>query len=393
MINGQTVDRRSRDRVNPAHANPAAVARIHRNGRLAGLVPAPAPADTPTGPPIGTPAATAATAAIVAALLRRYDAGEPLDVSPVAEGLLNCGYRVLTSTGAYFLKCYVDRVTAVPAAIAAQHRATAALRALGLPTAPPIAARDGRTMTALRGRHYALFPWVEGSHRAGHQLTPVQCAGLGTLLGLVHLGLAEVNPPVLQPLVQPTADPLRTEELIENLLARARKHHPHDDLDELAGQRLLERRGLLAAHGHRRPRPDAAPPTGWVHGDFHPLNVLYRGGDPAAVLDWDRLGLKPRAEEAVRAATLFFHHPLTGALDLVRVRRFSRAYRATGCATAEEMAAAVHRVWWERLNDFWMLQWRYERGDHRVDPQFPAAAAQIVWWCEEYEQVMDAYAN
>ncbi|WP_377270400.1 phosphotransferase [Peterkaempfera sp. SMS 1(5)a] len=354
MINGQHIDRRSRTPRIPSPAPPADAA---------------------------------------AALLRRYDAGEPLEASPVAEGLLNHGYRVLTTAGTYFLKCYVDRTTAVPAAIAAQHHATAALHALGLPTAPPLAARDGRTVVAFAGRRYALFPWVDGSHRAGHELTPDQCAELGTLLGAVHLALARVHPPVLQPLVQPSADPVRTEELIEELLALAAAHRPQDELDLLARQRLLERRGLLASHAHRRPRPDAAPPTGWVHGDFHPLNLLYRGSEPVAILDWDRLGLKPRAEEAVRGATLFFHHPLTGALDLVRVRRFSQAYRAAGAAGAEEMAAAVHRVWWERLNDFWMLQWRYQRGDHRADPLFPAAAAQIVSWCEEYEQVLDAYIN
>ncbi|MFJ6211905.1 phosphotransferase [Streptomyces sp. NPDC092296] len=328
-----------------------------------------------------------------AALLRRYDVGDPLEVSPVAEGLLNHGYRVRTTVGAYFLKCYVDRATAAPATIAAQHHATAALHALGLPTAPPVAARDGRTVATHGGRRYALFPWVEGSHRAGHQLSPDQCAELGTLLGRLHLALVRVHPPVLQPLAQPTADPAHTEELIGRLLAAARRHRPHDGLDALAERRLLERRRLLAAYGHRRPRPDAAPPTGWVHGDFHPLNLLYRGADPVAVLDWDRLGLKPRAEEAVRGATLFFNHPVAGALDLARVRRFSRAYRAVGAATAEEMAAAVHRVWWERLNDFWMLEWRYERGDRRTDPLFPAASAQIVWWCEEYEQVLDACAN
>ena len=31
--------------------------------------------------------------------------------------------------------------------------------------------------------------------------------------------------------------------------------------------------------------------------------------------------------------------------------------------------------------------------DRRADPLFPAAAAQIVWWCEEYEQVLDACVN
>ncbi|WP_374228088.1 phosphotransferase [Streptacidiphilus sp. ASG 303] len=366
MINGQHVDRPVRTRRLPRPSRPD------------------------PGPDAETAAPDAAGAA--AALLAHHGAGEPLEVSPVAEGLLNHGYRVTATTGRYFLKCYVDPATATPGAIAAQHRATAALHALGLPTAPPLAAPGGRTFHTVAGRRYALFPWVEGGHRAGHELDREQCAALGSLLGAVHLALAGIHPPVRQPAEQPTADPARTEELIEELLARTARR-PRDGMDELARQRLLERRALLGAYAHRRPRPGDAPPTGWVHGDFHPLNLLYRGTEPAAILDWDRLGLRPRAEEAVRGATLFFHHPRTGALDLGRVRRFSRAYRETGAADAAQMAAAVHRVWWERLNDFWMLEWRYLRGDRRTDPLFPAAAAQIVQWCEEYEQVMDAYTN
>lgn len=131
---------------------------------------------------------------------------------------------------------------------------------------------------------------------------------------------------------------------------------------------------------------------GWVHGDFHPFNLLYRDGEPAAIVDWDRLGVQPRAEEAVRAAVIFFVQPV-GALDLAKVRAYARAYRRTAGATPSELAAAVHRVWWERLNDFWILRWHYERGDTRADPQFPAASALAVWWTREYEPVCEAFAG
>lgn len=149
----------------------------------------------------------------------------------------------------------------------------------------------------------------------------------------------------------------------------------------------------MQAYRHRRPAPGATGPAGWTHGDFHGLNLLYQGGRVAAVLDWDRLGVQPRAEEAVRAATLLFHDPVTGELDLARVRHYARGYREAAAAPPEELAAAAHRVWWERLNDFWMLRWRYQRADQRADPLFPAAAAQTVWWCQEYEQVLDALVN
>ncbi|MET7651749.1 phosphotransferase [Streptomyces sp. NPDC005486] len=188
----------------------------------------------------------------------------------------------------------------------------------------------------------------------------------------------------------PSPDPADTFVLIDDLLARVRRHRPADSFDELARHRLEERRTLLERHADRRP-PHGGP-VGWVHGDFHPFNLLYRGDAPAAIVDWDRLGEQPRAEEAVRAAAIFFVRP-DGTLDLPRTREYARAYRRAAGATPCELAAAVHRVWWERLNDFWMLRWHYERGDTRADSQFPAASALAVWWTREYDAVRGAFTD
>ncbi len=353
-------------------------------------------------------------------LLEQYAAGSVLACEPVDEGLLNRGYRLRTTRGRYFLKHHFDPETAHPAAILRQHRATQCLADLGVPVAPPLTGRDGGTVAIVAGHAYALHPWIEGRHRHGGQLTPGQCARLGALLGVVHASLERVMPtpdPVaaspkrLIPAQRRTgetrrpqrgagaadgtesADPAQTFALIDDLLDRVRHHRPAAPFDALARHRLLERRRLLERHADRR--PPGGGPVGWVHGDFHPYNVLYRDDVPevpAAILDWDRLGVRPRAEEAVRAAVIFFVRPV-GALDLAKVRAYARAYRRSAGAAPGELAAAVHRVWWERLNDFWMLRWHYERGDTRADPQFPAASALVVWWTREYDAVREAFVE
>ncbi|MEV7125045.1 phosphotransferase [Streptomyces sp. NPDC093260] len=330
------------------------------------------------------------------ALLRQYGAGSALACEPVDQGLLNRGYRLCTTRGRYFLKHHFDPDTADPVAIARQHRATQRLADLGVPVAPPLAGRDGRTVAVVGGHAYALHPWIDGRHRHGGQLTAGQCTRLGALLGAVHACLERVMPPKrhTRPAAGPhpveSADPADTLTLIDDLLGHVHRHRPPDAFDELARHRLLERRALLEQHADRR--PPRGGPTGWVHGDFHPFNLLYKGDAPAAIVDWDRLGVQPRAEEAVRAAAIFFVRP-AGTLDLPKIRAYARAYRRSAGATAEELAAAVHRVWWERLNDFWMLRWHYERGDTRADPQFPAASALVVWWTREYDAVCGAFAE
>jgi Ser/Thr protein kinase RdoA (MazF antagonist) len=381
------------------------------------------------------------SARTLSALLCRYGAGEPLACEPLSEGLLNRGYRLATTRGRFFLKHHldgdpdVDDPEAVPH-LAQQHRATAALASLGLPVAPPLADRDGHTVAVHRGRRYALHPWVDGRHRAGAELSPSECRRLGALLGRVHRGLEHVIGQIMgyvgpvahlghlsrpaqraqpaavavrgatglaarrPPPAPASADPADTYALIERLLARIRGRARRSGFDELAERRLLERRDLLGWHAHRRPHGGQAPPWGWVHGDFHPLNLLYRAEgpgpdgpvEPAAIIDWDRLGVRPRAEEVVRAAAIFFLRP-DGGLELDKVRAYARAYRHGTCTDAAELAEAVHRVWWERLNDFWILRWHYERNDHRADAQFAATAALVTWWTHHTPAVHDAFCD
>jgi Ser/Thr protein kinase RdoA (MazF antagonist) len=325
-------------------------------------------------------------------LLRYEVAGSPLACEPVSRGLLNRGWRITTTRGCFFLKQYIARDTADPAVIDRQHRATRRLARLGVPAAAPLADLDGRTVTVTGGSGYALFPWIEGRHREGTELSEAQSRRLGALLGLVHTGLARVQPPP-PARRHPSADASHTYERIDQLLTLVRRHRPYDAFDALAEHRLRERRALLRLHAHRRPPAADGRVGGWVHGDFHPLNLFYRGEEPAAIVDWDRLGVRPRAEEAVRAAAIFFVHPVDGRLDLRKVRAYARAYRLATGVGAAEVAAAVHRVWWERLNDFWMLHWRYQRLDPRSDPLFPAASALAVWWTQEYGAVRDAFTG
>ncbi|WP_251019474.1 phosphotransferase [Streptomyces sp. ISL-11] len=339
------------------------------------------------------------------ALLRRYGrAGDPVSCVALPEGLLNRGYRLVTTRGHFFLKHHLD---GDHAAIARQHDVILRLAAHDVPVAPPLADREDSTVTVLDGRCYALHPWVDGRHRRGRELTHAESDRLGKLLGHMHMGLEKVCsdefPDGLQegpegpseglggagPGDDASADPQDTYALIEDLLALVRRR-PRDSFDELAEHRLVERRALLERNAHLRPA--AVPTRGWVHGDFHPLNLLYRGGEPAAIVDWDRLGVQPRAEEAVRAAVIFFLRD-DGTLDLAKVRPYARAYRSACGAGTAELAAAVHRVWWERLNDFWMLRWRYQLGDHRADPGFPASAALSVWWTRAYEDVRAAFTD
>jgi homoserine kinase type II len=327
----------------------------------------------------------------LAALLRRYGIAEVLGFRPLDEGLLNRSFAVCTGSGRLFLKHYLDQE---PHTIRAQHAATTALAARGLPVVAPLADLSGRTLNRAGSRLFALYPWVDGEHRPGLVLELEQCRALGALLGRLHDALDDILGPVAQPLTQPTTqvDEARAKAL--RLLELLRNRPVREGIDDLAEFRLVERLGLLGKLAHRRPTDRALLTVGHVHGDFHGLNVFHRAdGEIRAVVDWDRLSVQPYGEELVRSALILFVDPHDGQLDLARVREYVRGYVDMRPWMAEELAVAVHRLWWERLTDFWMLSWRYERQDARTDEQFPAASALVVWWTHHYEKVLDAFCG
>ena len=115
---------------------------------------------------------------------------------------------------------------------------------------------------------------------------------------------------------------------------------------------------LIAAHAAQRPA-DEVPrgPLGWTHGDFQPLNVLWEAGRVTAVLEWDRLAVRPYAEEVVRTVQVQFTVD-DGELDLGGWRR-SPPGTGVWCPSPMRIwRTALSRWWWKRLTDFWQLRWQ-----------------------------------
>ena len=94
------------------------------------------------------------------------------------------------------------------------------------------------------------------------------------------------------------------------------------------------------------------------------LNLLWDDGRLSAILDWDRLGIRPIADEIARTATLVLVLGAeTGALDLPRTAAFIAAYRHVNDLDDVALSEAFHRLWWKRLTGFWHLVFHYDRAD------------------------------
>ncbi|MDI6616186.1 MAG: phosphotransferase [Syntrophaceae bacterium] len=107
---------------------------------------------------------------------------------------------------------------------------------------------------------------------------------------------------------------------------------------------------------------DTLPAT-FCHGDFHPLNVIWRGGAIAAVIDWEFCGLKPEIYDAANLiGCVGIEHPsgLTGdlAAAFIQSMRESSSISAASWKLFPEFAIALRCAWlaeWLRGKDEEMI--------------------------------------
>ncbi|MFJ7198045.1 MULTISPECIES: phosphotransferase [unclassified Streptomyces] len=309
------------------------------------------------------------------------------------DGLMNANWRVDTAAGLFALK----RVTDVSLDRLVRNLGVLdSLASDGVPASAPVPTASGSLVAEVGGGVWCLFPWVTGSHLRGVDLSLSQAASLGVHLGRLHEGLDRACDIGLLPAVPEAAPaevtmPEQAVEKAERLSGAVGIKGAGTAFDRAAMAALEQRRVLIGKHADRRPRGEVpAGRHGWTHGDVQYRNLLWAGGDLAAILDWDRVGIRPYAEEVVRTAQVQFG--VDGVFDLGRVSAFVRGYRSVVPLEASALVDGARRLWWKRMTDFWQLEFHYDRGDFSFDELFTADEALLHWWTERLDQVEDTFA-
>jgi homoserine kinase type II len=192
-------------------------------------------------------------------------AGECVSLHAIAEGVENTNYRLETSVGRFVLTLFEGRTDA--ASLPFCLGLTEHLGAAGYPAARPLRDRSGEWIGELNGRPAAVVEWLSGAWL--RDPSPDEVARAGAALARFHLAAKSfsgrranpVGPPVWKALLDRSASGATTAE-DRQLVADCRQ--------------ALDRIG--------DPFTDDLP-SGAIHADYFPDNVLFENGQVSGVID------------------------------------------------------------------------------------------------------------
>lgn len=218
----------------------------------------------------------------IAALTRGFGAdrtvGPVTGFRAIPAGTINSNFRIECERGALFLRINEGKSEED---VRYEADLVAALVGGGVASPVPFRTDDGTPFVMHDGRHVSLFPWLDGSHRAGAAIEPGHTAALGRALARLHL----VGLDLFERFDRPSRYTFA--EIIErHRQVAASERGQSDPVLAPALAAVADEIPWLEARDEVR---DAAT-TGIIHGDLFPDNVLFADGSAtiSALIDFEQ---------------------------------------------------------------------------------------------------------
>jgi homoserine kinase type II len=265
---------------------------------------------------------TEVPAETLAAFLGGYAVGVPVMAKGIAEGVSNSNYLVETEDETdrhrFILTLYERRVDAgsLPYVLdLMRHLADA-----GLPVPRPIRDNAGQTLRDLMGRPASLIAYLPGI--SASEPDARQCFAVGEALARLHLAAGDF--PGRRP------NPLGARQWLQTLDSFGRR------LDDIAPDlETLSRKALdMASKAMAQPLP-----TGTIHADLFPDNVLFLGETVSGLIDFAFAGDDLLAYDLAVAHAAWCFSKDGSALDPARADALLAGYGSVRPLAAEEAAA------------------------------------------------------
>lgn len=265
-----------------------------------------------------------------------FELGEVQNISLVHGGYMSQNFRIDTSSGAYFLKQYRNRISTVLHEIKHAERYFASH---GLPVITPVPDRYGRPAFWMDGHWFSLFPFIDGKAPAYGCLTNSIACSLGEMLGKFHEVGRKFEHWHFQPLRLWDKDKFFMEfvELEQELLSRPeRSMFENRILEVLRKKAQIVRANTLLPH-HLPLAYDCL-----LHGDFIYQNTFVNDRDQVThVFDLEKTCLGPRAYELARSLLVTCFDDGWDEKNFALARAFVEGYRTVQGMTYEEFERGV----------------------------------------------------
>jgi len=236
---------------------------------------------------------------LIAAVVRHYDIGA-MRTAERHGGTAAGNWRIETDRGAWLLRTRGTRTSAEDA-VAFDHALRRHLVSRGVPTAAPIARRDGQTFTRLADRVFEVYPFIPG--RPCTQASDLQLQSAARGLADFHRATASFPRARAAPLVaqygtlglpdtsERPEDPALLRRAYARLLADAATGPFAEEAD--CCRRWLSRLPAEFGEGAYRDLPHVL-----THGDYTLANLLFDDRDGlAGIFDFDWARWAPRVRD------------------------------------------------------------------------------------------------
>lgn len=303
-------------------------------------------------------------AAAIPQVLAAFGLGADGESKAVAGGTLNWNFRVETSAGAWFVRrCRDDLETE---RIEGEHALVRWVASRGVPAPLPLRTPDGSTLVEFEHGRWAVFPWVEGEVCPRGTLSAARARVLGSCHGRVQRVLAD-HPDSANAQLPGRWSKEESLRILNRIIHVAAEKQAEDWI--LAG--LRRQLAMLEALDVLPPQAFDSLPLQLLHGDFHDQQVLWRGDEISAVVDWEIWHAEPRVWEVVRSLSFSL------LLDDTNLQDYLGGYREHVQLSPNEVSLGLQLWWQSRVVGLWAWAAYFLQGNERVKAFFPEMIAEL----------------
>lgn len=251
------------------------------------------------------------------ALLGHYEIGTPTSFKGIAEGVENSNFLLQTTNTSYILTLYEKRVAAADLPFFLGLMEHLATRGIACPI--PVRDKTGNQSFTLNRRPGAILSFLDGLSLRRPE--PMHCAAAGAALGDLHSAS------------QGYAVKRQNDLSLEGWKTLASHVHEHAGAVQEGLSSLISDALSVLSHGW-----PTALPSGVIHADLFPDNVLFINGEVSGLIDFYFACNDFYAYDlAIMLNAWCFEHD--GAFNLTKAKQLIAGYRSRRELNTEECAA------------------------------------------------------